>query len=412
MVVTAFLIPLGLLVRDLAHDRAMSDAEREAEAVARFIAVVGPDRGIEQALAALGDHDGDEFETTVIFADGQLLGATLRPGEDASRAAGGVAVRSSVDGGEAVYVPILQSDGSLLTVRVFAPDALLTRGVVASWVTLGLLGIVLVLIAAAVFDRLARSIVVPVEDLSRTAAQLGEGDLDVRVEPSGPKEIREVGAQFNLLAERVRHLLQQEREVAADLSHQLRTPLTAVRLDAEALPPGFDRDRLLEDIDDLTRHVDFVISEARREVRRAPGLTSDIVDIVNRRIAFWGALADEQDRTIETAIAAGPIPVSVTPADLETLIDALLGNVFAHTPDTAPIAVAIERLRDQVRLTVADGGPGFHDDSALERGEGSGTGLGLDIARRTAESAGGAITVGSESTLGGAVVEITLPVST
>jgi methyl-accepting chemotaxis protein len=186
MVVAAFLIPLGLLVRDLAHDRALSAAEREAEAVARFIAVVGPDQGIERTVAALGDPDGDELETSVILASGEVVGAPLRQGEDGSAAAGGVSVRATLDDGEAVYVPILQSDGSLLTVRVFAPEALLSKGVATSWITLGLLGAALIVIAAAVFDRLARTIVDPVEALSATAARLGQGDLDVRVDPAGP----------------------------------------------------------------------------------------------------------------------------------------------------------------------------------------------------------------------------------
>jgi signal transduction histidine kinase len=408
MVVMSFLIPLGLLVKDLAHDRALSAAEREAESIARFIAVVGPDRGIEQAVAALGDSDGDELETSVILADGSVIGAALRQGEDGSVGQGGEAVRAVVDGGEAVYVPILQSDGSLLTVRVFAPDALLTKGVAGSWVTLALLGVLLVFIAAAVFERLARSIVRPVEALSATAAALGEGDLDVRVEPAGPAEVREVGAQFNVLAERVKDLLRQERETAADLSHQLRTPLTAIRLDAEALPDGPMRTRLLDDIDELSRHVDFVISEARREVRRQPGSTSDLTDIVVRRLAFWGALADEQGRTVTARLAEHPIEIPLPRGDLDAMIDALIGNVFAHTPDGAAMSIVLGAEDDQAVLTLADAGPGFTGDSVLERGAGRGTGLGLDIARRTAESTGGSLSIGRSEDLGGAEVVVRL----
>ena len=131
----------------------------------------------------------------------------------------------------------------------------------------GLLGLVLIGIAVAVADRLARSIVGPVEELSAIAYDLGDGNLDARVTPAGPREIREVGAEFNRLAEQVEQLLQAERETAADLSHQLRTPLFALRLDAESLPAGPERTRVLDDIDELARHVDFVIREARREVQ-------------------------------------------------------------------------------------------------------------------------------------------------
>jgi signal transduction histidine kinase len=408
MVVASFLIPLGLLVRDLAHDRALSAAEREAESVARFIAVVGPERGIEQAVAAGGETDGDELETSVVSADGIVTGAPLRQGEDGSAASGGVSVRAVVDGGEAVYVPILQSDGSLLTVRVFAPDALLRRGVTASWVTLGLLGVLLVVIAAAVFDRLARTIVAPVEELSSTAAALGDGNLDARVVPAGPKEVHDVGAQFNRLADRIGQLLQQERETAADLSHQLRTPLTAVRLDVEALPNGPERTRLVEDVDELERHVDFVIREARREVRRPPGVTSEIVRVVANRLAFWQPLAEEQGRAVTWDEPETHATVALPEVDLVAMIDALIGNVFAHTPEGAAFSVSLT-VSDEVVLRIEDAGPGFPDESVIDRGAGAGTGLGLDIVRRTAESAGGAMTIGAAPRLSGALVTVVLP---
>ena len=86
-------------------------------------------------------------------------------------------------------------------------------------------------------DRVARGVVRPVADLAHTAERLGAGDLDARVEPAGPPEIVEVGHTLNRLAGRIVELLAAERELVADLSHRLRTPITALRLDAEALGP-------------------------------------------------------------------------------------------------------------------------------------------------------------------------------
>jgi signal transduction histidine kinase len=413
LVVLAFVVPLGGLVRDLAHDRASSAAERDAEGIARFLAVVAPSRGMEETVDALGGEALSEFPVSVILPDGMVIGAPLFQGEDLAAAAQGSTVRVALDGGEAVYVPVLQSDGSKVVVRVFVSDAELREGVVVSWVTLAVLGLVLIGIAAFVSDRLARSIVAPVEDLSATAAALGHGDLDVRVRPAGPKEIHDVGIEFNQLAERVNQLLQQERETAADLSHRLRTPLTAVRLDAEALQDGPERTRLLDDIDDLVRHVDFVIREARREVRRQPGVHGDVAGVVGERLDYWAALAEEQHRTVAASIVPGPVVVPIAVDELRAMVDALVGNVFAHTPEATALQVALTITDGAAQLTIEDAGPGFPDASVLRRGAsgGSGTGLGLDIARRTAESAGGFLVVARSGELGGAAAAVTLPLA-
>jgi signal transduction histidine kinase len=401
MVVLAFVIPLAILVRDLAADRALTEAEREAESLARFLAVLG----LDQAVAA---SVGSEFDVSIVMPDGTVVGAVVPEDEDLDAAREGSAFRAPVPGGQVVYVPVLQSDGVTVVVRVFVAEEVLAEGVAVSWLTLGLLGVALVGIAVAVSDRMARSLVAPVRELQATAIELGEGNLDARVVPSGPEEIEDVGVEFNRLAERIEHLLQQERETAADLSHRLRTPLTAVRLDAEAMAEGEQRQRLLEDLDELERHVDFVIREARREVRNLPGAASDLAAIVASRVAFWGALAEEQGRLVSIATVPHLVRVAVPEADVVAMVDALIGNVFSHTDDGVGFAVELTATKAAALLRVEDGGPGFPDDSVLERGRGHGTGLGLDIARRTAESAGGTLVIG-RSPLGGAAVMVTIP---
>ena len=119
-----------------------------------------------------------------------------------------------------------------------------------TWLVLAGLGIVLLLLALGVADRLARSMTRPVTDLAATAHRLGSGDLDARATPAALPEVREVATAVNRLAGRIGELLAAEREGAADLAHRLRTPLTALRLDVEALPAA-DRERLLDDVDAL-----------------------------------------------------------------------------------------------------------------------------------------------------------------
>ena len=143
-------------------------------------------------------------------------------------------------------------------------------GVTRTWLVLGGLGLVLLLLALLVADRLARSLTRPVTDLAATAHRLSAGDLSARTTPTGPAEVREVGTAVNRLAGRIGELLAAEREAAADLAHRLRTPLTALRLDVEGLPAG-DRERLLADVDAVSRGIDDVISEARRTTREGLG---------------------------------------------------------------------------------------------------------------------------------------------
>ncbi|HEX9854858.1 MAG TPA: HAMP domain-containing sensor histidine kinase [Acidimicrobiia bacterium] len=390
MVVMAFLLPLAALVRELARDRALTRAERDAQLVALLI-TSDPASGPALALDTFG---GAEAGLSIVLDDGSVLGAPLDP-ELTSDLNTTAAFRRGEPGGEAVYVPAIAGDGEIATVRLFVADAELSSNVVRAWLVLGGLGVILVLIGVAAADRLGRSVVRSVDDLSAAANRLGEGDLEARVDPSGPQELVDVGNEFNRLAASVAGLLQQERETAADLSHRLRTPLMAARLDAEALPGSPARDRLLGDIDELARSVDHIIGEARRTVRQGGAHPVDVAAIARRSMAFWSALGDEQDRKSDLVVSL-PEPVLVTApaADLEAAIDALLGNVFAHTPEGTGYSLLVEPESDGwIRVTVADTGPGFSVADPLERGaSGAGsTGLGLDIARRTAEAAGGRI---------------------
>jgi signal transduction histidine kinase len=269
-----------------------------------------------------------------------------------------------------------------------------------------LLGVVLVLLSLVVADRLARSMTAPITDLARTAERLGRGDLAARATPGGPGEVREVGMAVNRLATRIGELLAHERESVADLSHRLRTPVTALRLDADALPAGPDRERLVGDVDELNRQVDALIREARRPEREGVRAQCDARAVTEERVEFWRPLAEDQERSVTVDLAPGPCPVRAAQTDLEAAVDALIGNVLSHTPDGSGLTVRLSPAPDGgAVLVVADEGSGFPDPSVLHRGRsGAGsTGLGLDIARRTAEATGGSLELGRAPGGGGQV---------
>ncbi len=412
MVVIAFLVPLAILVGALAFDRAVTRAERDAESIARLVAVLSSSAGTTGAALTIGETRLVDLGASMILPDGSTYGIDVPVGEDLSVALGGSAHRASVEAGEAVYLPVAQPDGEVTVVRVVAPHDELTSGVRRSWLILAGLGVVLVGLAVLAADQFGRSIVRPVRELSGTAALLKQGDFSARVSPAGPPEIKEVGAEFNQLAEQVERLLQAERETAADLAHRLRTPLTAAKLDAEALSDDEARDRLVEDLDELERTVDFIIGEGRRPVRTEIDPGCDLAAVVADRAAFWAPLSEEQGRSFTTTIVAARTHVAVPEVDAGVMIDALLENVFAHTEESVPMVIRLSVSGDDwALLEVEDGGSGVADPRAVDRGASTGdsTGLGLDIVRRTAEASGGSFELTESSSLGGARVVVRLP---
>ena len=187
--------------------------------------------------------------------------------------------------------------------------------------------------------------------MADTADRLAGGDLDARVTPDGPPETRSVAIALNRLAARIIELLHAEREAVADLSHRLRTPVTALRLDVEALPAGTERDRLESDVGSLTRSIDAVITEARRPIREGIDARCDATEVVAARIDFWSALAEDEGRRVDTSLPTRPLLVASTATDLAATVDALLGNVFAHTPAGTPFTCEPRRAAGRRRCS-------------------------------------------------------------
>lgn len=404
LVVVALVLPLGLLVRRQATESAMVGAERDAQSVASLVALaVAVSDDPDAVSAAIGDlPDG-----TVVVLGEDMLGEP-RVGQGtlaASAAASRSTVAETVDGGWEIALPVVGSS-QVAVVDSFVTSAELTSGVSTAWILLGALALAMVGVAVWVADRLGRSLTSPIEDLAGSAHLLAEGDLDVRVEPKEPEEIRETGEAFNYLAERLDQLLAEERESAADLSHRLRTPLTSIRLQAEALGDAEERKSMIAQVDRLEHAMDQVIDLARSRAARPSG-ESDLNEVVSERTAFWSVLAEEQGRRLSLELADLPATVAVDDEELGVVVDTLIGNVFAHTPAGTDFEVSTGVGESGAPwLEVADHGPGF-GDRTVERGSSGGgsTGLGLDIVRKTARATGGGIQL-SDRPEGGAVVRV------
>nr|WP_274387996.1 HAMP domain-containing sensor histidine kinase [Salsipaludibacter albus] len=364
----------------------------------------GPDT-VRTALA-LGPV-ADAGEVTVVLPDGTTVGAGPIPNDVLARAQAGQGARVPVPGGIALVTPIGGAD-DISVVQVVVPEDRLGAGVAASWAVIGLLGLALVVGATLFADRLALRITRPVAGVAAAARELTTGRRDTRAPVDGPPEIADVATALNGLADAIDDLLTAEREGAADLSHRLRTPLTALRLDLEAMGDAPGIDRLAADLARLEAAVDQMIRQARAGAAgRGP---ADLAAVVRGRLDYWGPLAEDEGRAVTADVTTVPVVVGVSADDLAAAVDALVVNVLRHTPAATAFTVTVAAEADGAVLTVDDAGPGFASD-LVERGrsgDGS-TGLGLDICRRLAEEAGGRVVLGTPDAGVGARVELVLP---
>ena len=440
----AFLVPLGWELRNDHRDQVMAAAQRRSATVAGAIAAGAGKKGLAAAVTAAG---GDPV---VRSPDGEGRGRA-RPGPsprhpnhgrcraapaggrgrapaaEVRRTVRSGAVRTVDVSGGVVRLEPVTSAGATSVVEVFVPDGALDANRERDWWLL--LGIALGLVAGSVIvvDRLARGTVESARTLVHAALAVGGGDLGVRVQPSGPRELAEAGYAFNRMADRLVTSRTDERELVADLSHRLRTPLTALRLDAEALDPddtqvgGFDEAeldrrrgirRIRQAIVTLEGEVNQLINTTRKAVAAQVAAASpedgrcDVSEVVRERMTFWSALAGDQNREFRVFGAQVRIPVAVARAELAAALDAILGNVFRYTPQGTAFEVSLSRRDGWVALRVDDAGPGIPDpEQAMQRGQSNqgSTGLGLDIARRAARAAGGSVSL-DRAAMGGASI--------
>jgi signal transduction histidine kinase len=205
--------------------------------------------------------------------------------------------------------------------------------------------------------------------------------------------------------------------MVADLSHRLRTPLTALRLNAAGLGDGQAARQTQESVMRLELEVDKIIRTARAgtQARSTAPLTSAVCEVsavARERIAFWSALAEDQERPWRFFGPASPAAVPVSAQELGAALDTLLGNIFRHTPEGTAFQVTVHHGDGAVAVLIDDAGPGLTDANAVKRGAGTGgagsTGLGLDIVLKLAERVGGSLHT-DRSPLGGLQVHVTLP---
>jgi len=404
LVLVSFLVPLALVLRSFAAAQVVSTANLQAQNLAPLVTTLDTSNlrlAVDQVNA-----ENTSTPVTIFMPGGREIGPRAPSSKAVLLARNGRSFTTVSSRGAEVLVAVEGLPAGTAVIRTFVPNQALRHGVARAWLLLGGLGLGLLALSVVVADQLARSLVRPIVALARASDYLATGDLSARATVAGPPEVRRAGAGLNRLAVRIGDLLAHERETVADLSHRLRTPLTALRIDAESLRDPGEMAQLRADVDAVERTVNEIIREARRPTGEGSGVLCDASLVINERAAFWQPLAEDQERPMTVEVAGGPLLVRASREDLAACADILLENVFSHTPEGLAFAVRLSRRAGGgAWLVVADDGPGFPHADPTQRGlsGGGSTGLGLDIARRIAEASGGTLTVGRSPSGGGSV---------
>jgi signal transduction histidine kinase len=406
-------VPVLILARLEYQQRALVAVVTRAQGLVAVAATLPPG-----ALPTMPMDSG--LSVSVYQPDGQVLGVPTQLAPEALAAARGGQATIGLDNRVDVLLPAASvGAGPPPVVRVAMSDESWERAALGTWLMVVALALALLLAGVLVAELLARRQVGWLDALASGAERIAGGDLTARIQPGGPPEIHRVGAALNRLAVRVEHLMDAQRVRSADLTHRLRTPLTALRLGVDGLPDRAAAARLSSDLTALSRAVDEVIRTVRWSRAPIGPAEADLAEVARERARFWSALAEDTGRVISIDAPAEPVPVRVRRADLRAALDALLGNVFAHTPNGTPMWLLVESSGSGSGvagcgvLVVDDAGPGFPafvvdgPPRGGGRSGGGSTGLGLDIVRRIAEESGGSMLLDT-SPSGGARVRLLL----
>jgi signal transduction histidine kinase len=441
-------VPLGITYRDREIENLRSRVHGDAVALASFaedgLEAGGPASDRLQNIAeeysestggrvVVTQEDGQAILDTTA-PDGPLRTFSSRPeiAEALSgRVASGTRRSESLDDNLLyVAVPVASSGVVHGVVRVTFPTSAVDARVRRNWLALGGIGLATLGVAAGAAFALSRWVVRPLNKLEAATTALGQGALDTRTATDeGPPEVRRLAASVNETAARLEELVGSQEAFVADASHQLRTPLTALRLRLELLdaslaevPDAADQragvGAALQEVARLSRLVDGLLTLARAERTGASATagTVDLGEVLRERADAWQPVADEEEIVLEVV---GVGMARATADRLAQVVDNLLANAVEAAPPGSTVTLSTTVGPAGPELHVADRGPGLPEDErqrAFDRFWSpqaggrrlGGSGLGLAIVRKLVEADGGSVQLRSREG-GGIDATVVLP---
>lgn len=387
-------LPLAMVLRNNYRDDELLRLQRDTAAATRQVDI---SNGFDDPIELPASDD----ELSVYDATGnRVAGAGPARGDAVTTKAieSGRIADASGGGRFTVAVPLLVHERVAGALRAVRSDDSVADSTERAWLALGGLALGIVALAAGAALVLGRRLAHPLEELAVSARRLGEGDFAVRAPRSNLPEADEVGEALGATAERLGELLARERAFSADASHQLRTPLAALRLELEAMqmrgtPPEIEQ--ALRQVDRLESTIETLTSVAR-DPQRAPGRT-ELRGLLRQAEERWHGPLAAEGRPLRVNEAGG-LAARGSPGVLEEIIEVLLDNAHRHGAGTVTLS-AREAPNGSVAIEVADEGRGLDGDpeQAFARGSGSGSsdghGIGLHLARSLASAEGGRMVV-------------------
>lgn len=322
----------------------------------------------------------------------------------------------------ATAVPIIRNGRPVGAVRVTQSVATVNGAIRNAVLGLALVGLIVLALGLFAGAVIAGQVGRPIRRLEAVAKRVASGDLGARAKLEGSSEQRSLARSFNEMTDRVARLLHAQRDFVADASHQLRTPLTGIRLrleEARALDEGrsscVEVDAAIAEVDRLSHTVDDLLVLSSAGERQLEGADIDLDEVTGSAAERWHAAAAERRIALEHVSEGSNAPVWAAPSDLDRALDALVENALNYSPPHSAVTIA----RASGRIEVRDRGPGISEDETelvferFHRGRAgragpSGSGLGLAIARELIRHWGGEVTIHPRAG-GGSVVMLEIP---
>jgi signal transduction histidine kinase len=300
-----------------------------------------------------------------------------------------------------VAVPVASAGAIHGAVRVTYPTSAVDARIHRYWLILTGIGAIVFVLALLLALTLARWISRPLRDVEAAAVAAGEGDLSARAPAGqGPPEVRALAGAINETVAKLEQVLESQQAFVADASHQLRTPLTALRLRLENLEGDVSEVALagaLNEVDRLARLVNGLLALARADAAAVPGPPVSAGEAVEKRLQAWSDLAAERGIRLEAVVEEDAL-ARTSSERLDQVLDNLISNALEASPRGSSVLVSAVRAEDAIELHVVDKGPGLSEQDrrrAFDRfwkGQGgSGSGLGLAIVKRLVVADGGEV---------------------
>jgi signal transduction histidine kinase len=392
LAVVLFAVPMAIVVaRYLVADE-RNELQRAAATTA---ATVSGDLSRSQTPATPSSESGTQV--TIYDTHGVRISGAGPHGTDplVLRALSGTADTGSVTGRLAAAVPV--SDGDTVTgaVLVTSDRSQVNTRIALAWAAMLALAAVAVLATALIARAYSRRLTAPVRALADTAGRMGAGDFTTRADTTGISDLDELATAMNLSADRIASMIQRERAFSADASHQLRTPLTGLRLELETALADPDRDsrmsiaHALDTIDRLETTVAALLALARDIPKPAPLPAADIAASIHER---WHARLAQLNRPLRVITDSEGVPdVLCSRPAVDQILDVLLGNATEH--GRGAVTVTLRESSAAIAIDVADQGPPLTADPRLlfarRTSPSDGHRIGLALARTLAEAEGG-----------------------